>query len=138
MNRHAGFNLVELMIVVAIIAVITAIALPSYQSYVIRTKRADMMNELQNIATQIETAKLAQGSYGNITAARQTAWAGSFPRQGTALYTISLPATLSSSWTITATPVAGGQMASDGTLTLNANGQKCRGTTCGMSEEWKN
>ena len=63
--RQQGFTLIELMIVVAIIGVLAAIAYPSYQRYVIKTKRTDMMTELQNIASQIESRKLAQGSYTN-------------------------------------------------------------------------
>lgn len=139
-QQQQGFTLVELMIVVAIIGIIAAIAYPSYQRYVIKTKRADAMTELQNIASKIEDRKLSQSTYASVST---TDLSGSFPRQGTALYSISLPTTLSSSWTITATPVTGGQMASDGTLTLSANGQKCRNVSakesyCGMADEWKN
>ena len=36
---HAGFTLIELMIVVAIIAILAAIAYPSYTSYITRTHR---------------------------------------------------------------------------------------------------
>lgn len=146
-NRYSqqGFTLIELMIVVAIIGILAAIAYPSYQRYVIKTKRTDMMTEMQNIASQIESRKLAQGSYTNAG----TGLDGSFPRSGTALYTIALaPTPLTDRWTITATPVGSSQMANDGTLTLNAQGLKCRdknndGDTqdtgeCGMGQEWNN
>lgn len=133
--RQQGFTLVEMMIVVAIIGVLAAIAYPSYQRYVIKTKRTDMMTEMQNIASQIESRKLAQGSYTNAG----TGLNGSFPRGGTALYTITLaPTPLTDRWTITATPVSSSQMANDGTLTLNAQGIKCRNTSCGTGQEWNN
>ena len=120
---------------VAIIGILAAIAYPSYQRYVIKTKRTDMMTEMQNIASQIESRKLAQGSYTNAGAGLD----GSFPRSGTALYTIALaPTPLTERWTITATPVSSSQMANDGTLTLNAQGIKCRNTSCGMGQEWNN
>ena len=134
-NMVRGFTLIELMIVVAIIGVLAAIAYPSYQRYVIKTKRTDMMTEMQNIASRIESRKLAQGSYTNAG----TGLDGSFPRSGTALYTITLaPTPITDRWTITATPIISSQMANDGTLTLNAQGFKCRGSLCGTGQEWNN
>lgn len=134
-----GFTLIEIMLVVAIIGILAAVAMPSYQRYVIKTKRVEMMTELQNIANTIESKKLALGSYQNIN--QNTLPLGNFPRQGTALYNITVsPTPLTSDWTLTATPMVTGQMAGDGSLTLTAQGIKCRNVTatdkkCG--NDWK-
>lgn len=142
--RQSGFTLIELMIVVAIIGVLAAIAYPSYQGYVIKTKRVDMMTEMQNIASEIESRKLTQGSYSAISAAVKTDFATAYPRQGTQLYDVTINPdplappdnTLTSKWIITATPKANSQVINDGTLTLNYQGIKCRGSVCGSGKEW--
>lgn len=133
-----GFSLVEVMIVVAIIGVLAAIVYPNYQQYIVKTKRTDMMSEMQNIATQIESRKLAQGSYSNAIVA---GLGGDYPKQGMVLYTISVTDPLIREWTITAEPKSDTQMSSDGTLTLNYQALKCRGSgadkKCGTGNEWK-
>lgn len=136
--KQQGFTLIELMIVVAIIGVLAAIAMPSYQRYAIKSKRTDMMTELQNIGNQIESKKLAAGSYASVST---TGLTGSYPRSGSALYTVTItPSPLTSAWTVTATPIAGQQMAGDGVLSLEASGKKCRNvnnvSTCGRGDEW--
>lgn len=140
-----GFTLIELMIVVAIIGVLAAIAYPSYQGYVERTNRADMMSEMHNIASEIQARKLAQGNYSN---AIKSGLTGDYPKQGTALYSVSIepitvttpPSPLDAKWIITAAPKTGTQMAGDGNLTLNYQGIKCRMissvNTCGSGDEW--
>ena len=133
-KKDKGFTLIEMMIVVAIIGILAAIAYPSYQQYVIKTKRVDMMSEMQNIATQIESRKLAQGTYSNNLI---TGLGGNFPRQGPALYTISFtPNPLTSEWRIIATPNPNSQMANDGILSLNYQNNKCRGSVCGTGTAW--
>ena len=146
--KQQGFTLIEMMIVVAIIGILAAIAYPSYQQYVIKTKRTDMMTEMQNIASEIESRKLAQGSYSAISAGVKTDFATAYPRQGTQLYDVTINPTiltppdntLTSKWIITATPKTGSQMLSDGNLTFNYQGIKCliKGTNkkCGNGDEW--
>ena len=134
-NKEGGFTLIELMIVVAIIGIISAIAYPSYQGYIERGIRADTMTEMQNIASEIESRKLVQGRYSNDLI---TGLGGSYPQEGTALYTISFsPNPLTSQWTITAEPINGTRMKSDGKLTLNYQGLKCRDSVCGTGSEWQ-
>ena len=143
-DNESGFTLIEMMIVVAIIGMLAAISYPSYQRYVIKTKRTDMMTEMQNIASEIESRKLAQGSYSAISAGVKTDFATAYPRQGTSLYDITInPSTptppdntLNNKWIITAMPKPGTQMASDGNLSLNYQNIKCRTSICGSGNEW--
>lgn len=133
-NKEGGFTLIELMIVVAIIGIISAIAYPSYQGYIERGIRADTMAEMQNIASTIESRKLAQGRYSNDLL---TGLGGDYPADK-ALYEVTFsPNPLSSQWEISAKPKSGSRMVGDGTLTLNHQGLKCRDSTCGTGSEWQ-
>lgn len=57
--RHIqGMTLVEMMVVVAIIGILAAIGLPSYQSYVERTNLADSKRIIAGLYQSIEADKL--------------------------------------------------------------------------------
>ena len=133
-KNERGFTLIELLIVVAIIGVIAAIAIPSYQGYIEKGMRTDMMSEMHNIASTIESRKLAQGKYSSVDT---TDLVNDYP-QGDALYTVAIsPNPLSSEWTITATPIPSKRMKKDTAISLDYRGYKCRDTMCGTGDEWK-
>jgi len=58
-----GFTLIELMIVVAIVAILAAIALPSYSQYVLRSRRASGHDLLMAVATAQERYNTARNVY---------------------------------------------------------------------------
>ncbi len=62
-TRNRGFTLIEVMITVAIVAILAAIALPSYNEYVRRGHRAEAKNTLQAIAQRLEQNYTLSGSY---------------------------------------------------------------------------
>jgi type IV pilus assembly protein PilA len=53
MKKQAGFTLIELMIVVAIIGILAAIAIPAYQDYVTRAKWGDNVSSLSSLKLAI-------------------------------------------------------------------------------------
>ncbi|HYE34436.1 type IV pilin protein [Methylocaldum sp.] len=121
-----GFTLIELMIAVAVVGILAAIALPSYQHYVKRTARSDAKSALLEDAQFLERNFTEANRYDKTAGGvNVTLPVTQSPRDSTAKYTITVAAT-ATTFTITATPVAGGLMAGDtcGSFTLNQLGQK--------------
>ncbi|MFA0085022.1 pilin [Vibrio sp. 10N.261.51.F12] len=63
--KQQGFTLIELMIVVAVIGVLAAVALPQYQKYVGKSEAASALATLSGLKTNVETYTLEKGSFPN-------------------------------------------------------------------------
>lgn len=121
-SKQKGFNLIELVIVVAIIGILVSLAYPTYQDYLIRAGRSDGQAALLNMASYMESYYTEQNSY---TGATSPTVLGISSTSNRGYYTLSVSALTATSYTLTATPVAGTIQANDstcGALTLtNAN-----------------
>ncbi len=122
MKIHKGFTLIELMIVVAIIGILAGIAYPSYQSYVVKSRRTSAQVHLMDIAQMQQRYLLDARSYAPDIATLNMV----IPSEVLPYYTITIATTAGPppTFTATATPLAGTSQASEVTLSINNAGVK--------------
>ena len=132
-----GFTLIEVMIVVVIVGILAAIAMPSYNGYVIRSSREAAQTELLEMAGVQEKIYLnvnnytpnVTGAYNGQAAANNTAGTGGLGKTSgktkDGKYTLGLNiAAPSQTYTLTATPVSGRNQEDDGCITIQENGRR--------------
>lgn len=117
--RHRGFTLIELMMVVTIVAILGAIALPSYSEYIRRGHRADARTGLLQAQLWLERAATAKGVYPRSLPDALT-WQGDASKR----YTISLQSGTETAFTLIAMRRSGSGQESDkcGDFTLTHTG----------------
>lgn len=120
--RNAGFTLIELMIAVAILAIVATVALPLYNEYSQRTYRTEAQADLLNCAQGLERYAAQNFDYEDA----EVGFPGDIcdPRsddQNRYVITVNVPD--ADAYTLTATPVAGGP-APAGNLTLDQAGNR--------------
>jgi len=128
-GRPRGFTLIELMITVAVVAILAAIAFPSYATYVKKSRRGDAEATLMDIAQREQQYLLDARTYAATVAALNV----TIPADVSAYYTIQIcqttvpcaaPGGAPPTFAIIATPIAGSPQAGDFTLTLDSTGAK--------------
>ena len=134
MRRRNGFTLIEIMITLVVVAVLVAIAFPSYQSYIRRGVRSQGQQFLMDLAQRQEQFFLDQRRYATdlgVGAGQMTNYV--VPRDVIKHYTLQQPFTVSNaagappSFTLMLTPIAGDRLvAADGNLLINNLGTRWR------------
>ena len=104
-RQGRGFTLVEVMIAVAVIGILTAVALPSYRQHVANSRRADARAAILSLAQVMERWYTERGTYVGATVGASGIYPSASP-QGS--YTMSISAQDATTFTISAAP-AGAQ-----------------------------
>ncbi|MDB5827913.1 MAG: fimbrial protein pilin [Variovorax sp.] len=118
-TRHRGFSLIEVMTVVAVIGILTALALPSFQEYVRRGHRAEARAGLLQAAQWMERVATANGVYPAIDSQNPTPLPVSLTTVPGRRYTVSLKSSTDSAYTLIAAPLGAQSDDKCGTFTLD-------------------
>ncbi len=96
-----GFTLIEVMVVVAVVGILVGIAIPSYRSYVLKSRRADALAALSQSQVMLERCYAQSFSYSAICAGLPV-----FPvASERGYYRIGMSNQTATTYTLTATPV---------------------------------
>lgn len=119
-----GFTLVELMIVVVIVGILASVAYPSYQQYVLRSKRSEGKAMLMDIAARQERFYFDKNTYADDLT--DLGYGSATPKSAEDNYEASVAAgpsgDIATSYTITITPLSAGGDPECGDLTLDSRG----------------
>jgi len=122
-----GLTLIELLMVIVIVGILAAIAVPTYSNYMMRARRADAKTALEQIRAAQEMWRAERGSYaiddGNGTAVAKLLTTMGAPQATVGDYTWSFTALGPTTFTAQATPNTARQTP-DGALTINQDGTK--------------
>lgn len=120
-HNHRGFTLIELMITVAIVAILAAIAFPSYTKYVQRGYRSEGIAQLNDAAARMERYYAQNNSYNVGSDLSKIGLPNAASSTGKYSLTVNGNAT---SYTLSTAPQGSQQSDTCGTMTLNQAGAR--------------
>ncbi len=121
--RAGGFTLIEVMIVVVVIGILAAVAVPAYHDHLRKARRAAAQSHLMDIAQRQQQYLLDARSYAPDLATLGIAT----PSDVSAFYdapVIAAPVGTRPTFTVTITPKTGTHQVPDGELSINSAGVK--------------
>lgn len=122
MKAAKGFTLIEVMITVVIVAILAAIAYPSYRQYIIRSDRAAAQSVMMDIANREQQFLMANRAYADKATVTASGFSLDSDLANKYNWDITVGTGTVPSFTVTFTPK--GSQAGDVTLTLNHQGVK--------------
>ncbi len=128
MKSRVGLTLIELLMVIVIVGVLAAIAVPMYSGYMQRARRADAKTALEQVRAAQEMWRAEKGSYaiddGNGTAIAKLRTTMGAPNTTISNYYTWAFSAGPTATTFTAQATAIGSQATDGWLAINQDGTK--------------
>jgi type IV pilus assembly protein PilE len=109
-QKQRGVTLIELVVVMIIVGILAAVAIPSYRDYVLRSQRSDAKDALLALATAQEKHYLQCNTYGTAIAGATNCAAGQVQTAAASKngwYTLAIVAADAISFTVSATAAAG-------------------------------
>jgi len=126
-DNQAGFTLIEILIVIAIVAILTALVVPSYNSQTTKTRRTDAKIALTRAASELEKCYVLHNQYDHNSC-------NSFPASGADMvlsdegfYKIVATSLAETAYTLTASATDGSPQAGDShcaTFTIDSTGAR--------------
>jgi type IV pilus assembly protein PilE len=131
--RSRGFSLIEVLLTCVIVGILAAIALPSYQKQIQKTRRSDAKSALIGAAGQMERYFTERSTYATATLGSGGVYAATTEN---GYYTLSLANLSATTYTLSATP-AGAQTGDNcGTMTYTEQGVKGVTGSLPVNECW--
>lgn len=132
MKQGKGFTLIELLIAIAIVGILAAVAIPSYNNTMLETRRSDALTALSRSAMMQERFYTTNNRYSN----NMADLGGGASDEGLYTISVSIAACANNCFTLTATPVVGEAQDSDNqcwTINLAHTGLKSSATRAGVA-----